>query len=126
MQIAHSFTRHKQQHIPTRVGGHGWLVLGTVWHYAWAFCHQGIMHQFLLPNQDWACRLLDMAARLCGKLSPRQQAVIEGALNLALRLGLPADALLDQLLHTEGGASLYEAYRRAVRCSSDAHLNTDV
>ena len=48
---------------------------------------------------------------------------MEGALNLALRLGLPANKLLDQLLHTEGGASLYQAYRRAVRKFADVHLN---
>ena len=41
---------------------------------------------------------------------------MEGALNLAVRLGLPAEKLLQQLLHTEGGAQLYQAYHRAV-CS---------
>ena len=62
-----------------------------------------------------------MAASMCGKMSPRQQVVMEGALNLALRLGLPADKLLAQLLHTEGGASLYQAYRRAVRSFTAVH-----
>ena len=51
---------------------------------------------------------------------------MEGALNLALRLGLPANTLLDQLLHKEGGASLYQAYRRAVRRLTDVHLNANV
>lgn len=62
-------------------------------------------------------RLLRSAADMSGKLSPRQQAVMEGALNLALRLGLPAEKLLEQLLHEEGGAELYQAYHRAVSLS---------
>ncbi len=61
------------------------------------------------------CRLLSAASAMSGKLSPRQQAVMEGALNLAVRLGLPAEKLLQQLLHSEGGAQLYQAYHRAVR-----------
>ena len=52
---------------------------------------------------------------MAGKLSPRQQVVMEGALNLAVRLGLPAEKLLQQLLHTKGGAQLYQAYHRAVQ-----------
>jgi len=52
---------------------------------------------------------------MSGMLSPRQQAVMEGALNLAVRLGLSSEKLLRQLLHAEGGAQLYQAYRRAVR-----------
>lgn len=62
------------------------------------------------------CRLLSAASAMSGKLSPREQTVMEGALNLAVRLGLPAEKLLRQLLHTEGGAQLYQAYHRAV-CS---------
>ena len=31
-----------------------------------------------------------------------------------------------QLLHKEGGASLYQAYRRAVRRLTDVHLNANV
>ena len=42
---------------------------------------------------------------------------MEGALNLALRLGLPAESLLQQLLRQEDGAHMYQAYRRAVRNS---------
>ena len=60
------------------------------------------------------CRLLKAASDMSGKLSPRQQAVMEGALNLALRLGLDTEKLLQQLLHADGGAQLYQAYRRAV------------
>lgn len=60
------------------------------------------------------CRLLKAASDMSGKLSPRQQAVMEGALNLALRLGLATEKLLQQLLHADGGAQLYQAYRRTV------------
>ena len=60
------------------------------------------------------CRLLKAASDMSGKLSPRQQAVMEGALNLALRLGLATEKLLQQLLHADDGAQLYQAYRRAV------------
>lgn len=60
------------------------------------------------------CRLLKAASDMSGKLSPRQQAVMEGALNLALHLGLATKKLLQHLLHADGGAQLYQIYRRAV------------
>ena len=71
-------------------------------------------HLIMIQECTMPCRLLKAASDMSGKLSPRQQAVMEGALNLALRLGLATEKLLQQLLHADGGAQLYQAYRRAV------------
>ncbi len=62
-----------------------------------------------------ACRLLDTATRSAASLSPKQRPVMEGALNLAIRLGLPTSALLDKVLDPSTGAAFYESFRRAVR-----------
>lgn len=74
------------------------------------FSHMGASGRWL----GWVCRLLSSASAMSGRLPPRQQAVMEGALNLAVRLGLPAEKLLQQLLHSEGSAQLYQTYHRAV------------
>lgn len=39
---------------------------------------------------------------------------MEGALNLAIRLGMPNKALLNKVLDATNGAAFYENFRRAV------------
>ena len=62
----------------------------------------------------WGCRLLDIASSSGTNASPKQRPVMEGALNLAIRLGLPTGALLDKVLDATSGAAFYENFRRAV------------
>ncbi len=45
---------------------------------------------------------------------PQQHLAAEGALSLALRLGIPTTAIMDKLLGPTGNASFYEAYRTVI------------
>lgn len=60
-------------------------------------------------------RCLDAACALPPGAPPAARAATEGALNLAIRLGLAPAALLARLLAPAGGARLYEGFRRVVR-----------
>ena len=60
-------------------------------------------------------RLLEAACASPADAPPKQRAVMEGALNLAIRLGLPAGALLGRLLDPAAGPALYERFPRVVR-----------
>ena len=60
-------------------------------------------------------RCLEAACALQPGAPPAARAVTEGALNLAIRLGLPPAALLGRLLDPAGGPRLYEQFRRVVR-----------
>ena len=60
-------------------------------------------------------RFLEAACAMPADAPPRQRGVLEGALNLAIRLGLPDQALLGRLLDPAAGPGLYERFRRVVR-----------
>lgn len=58
---------------------------------------------------------------------------MEGALNLAIRLGLPTSALLDKVMDARAGAAFYENFRKSVSapcacvnvamlCAAGSHL----
>lgn len=60
------------------------------------------------------CRLLSLAESLQHNAPPQQHLAAEGALNLALRLGVAPHVVLDRLLGQSKNASLYEAYRPVI------------
>lgn len=60
------------------------------------------------------CRLLSLAEGLQHNAPPQQHLAAEGALNLALRLGVAPHVVLDRLLGQSKNASLYEAYRPVI------------
>lgn len=60
------------------------------------------------------CRFLSLAANLQGNAPPQQQLAAEGALNLALRLGIPANDIMDKLLGPKSNNSFYDAYRTVI------------
>ena len=59
-------------------------------------------------------RFLSLAANLQHNALPQQQLAAEGALNLALRLGIPATAILDKLVGPSCRESFYESYRTVI------------
>ncbi len=59
-------------------------------------------------------RFLSLAANLQHNALPQQQLAAEGALNLALRLGIPASAMLDKLIGPSCRESFYESYRTVI------------
>lgn len=63
-------------------------------------------------------RLLEAASGLKAGVSPKQRMVMEGALSLAIRLGLPSQSLLDKVLDPATGAAFYENFRRPASTSS--------
>lgn len=48
--------------------------------------------------------------------------VLEGALSLAIRLGLPSHSLLDKVLDPATGAAFYENFRRPARDTTPPFL----
>jgi len=60
------------------------------------------------------CRLLETVSTSGAAASPMERPVMEGALNLAIRLGLPTSALLDKVLDARAGAAFYENFRKSV------------
>lgn len=60
------------------------------------------------------CRLLSLAEGLPQNAPPQQHLAAEGALNLALRLGVAPRVVLNRLLGEPKQVSLYEAYRPAI------------
>lgn len=71
-------------------------------------------------DQDWntvlalPCRLLSLAEGLQHNAPPQHHMAAEGALNLALRLGIAPQVVMDQLLGPSKVVSLYEAYRPVI------------
>lgn len=59
-------------------------------------------------------RFLSLAANLRHNALPQQQLAAEGALNLALRLGISASAMLDKLVGPSCRESFYESYRTVI------------
>ena len=58
---------------------------------------------------------MSLADSLQQNAPPQQHLAAEGALNLALRLGIAPHAVMDRLLDPTKGASFYEAYRPVIR-----------
>lgn len=68
-----------------------------------------------LLERGFCCfRFLSLAADLQGKATPQQHLAAEGALNLAVRLGLPATAILTKLIGPTCSESFYESYRTVI------------
>ncbi|KAL3135934.1 hypothetical protein ABBQ32_006979 [Trebouxia sp. C0010 RCD-2024] len=63
---------------------------------------------------DLPHKLLSLAEGLQHNAPPQQHLAAEGALNLALRLGVAPHVVLDRLLGQSKNASLYEAYRPVI------------
>lgn len=59
-------------------------------------------------------RLLSLAEGLQQNAPPQQYLAAEGALNLALRLGIASHAVMDRLLGPNSRESFYEAYRPVI------------
>ncbi|DBA87792.1 TPA: hypothetical protein ACH3X1_004789 [Trebouxia sp. C0004] len=73
--------------------------------------------QSLIPasfKADLPQRFLFLAANLQHNALPQQQLAAEGALNLALHLGIPAPAILDKLIGPSCQESFYESYRTVI------------
>lgn len=68
---------------------------------------------FLIDN-TLPCRLLSLADSLQRNAPPQQHLAAEGALNLALRLGIAPHVVMDRLLGASKDASFYEAYRPVI------------
>ena len=59
-------------------------------------------------------RLLSLAEGLQHNAPPQHHLAAEGALNLALRLGIAPDVVMDRLLSPSKVVNLYEAYRPVI------------
>ena len=67
-----------------------------------------------------------MAGRMPRGAPPQQKAAMEGALTLAIRMGLPPGAFLARLLQPSPGApELYEEFRSVVRLCNVLKLRGD-
>ena len=60
------------------------------------------------------CRLLSLADGLQHSAPPQHHLAAEGALNLALRLGIAPHVVMDRLLGPSKAVSLYEAYKPVI------------
>lgn len=59
-------------------------------------------------------RLSSLADSLQQNATPQQHLAAEGALNLALRLGIASHTVMDRLLGPKSNASFYEAYKPVI------------